>query len=112
MFGVSSGFDMVQVAAIFDYELLRSDMKKIKERKGLTYAEIAEKCGCHLQSVYKFVSGEYPELGDKLRYRFVWFVREHWIMLDRDERGKIPDIQQARYMTRIMQGVLPLEFKG
>ena len=65
----------------FDYDLLRRDVTKLKSTLGWTFAEVGDYCGCHMQSVYKFVSGEYPRVGHKLRMRFMWFVFDHWKVL-------------------------------
>jgi hypothetical protein len=98
--------DGVVLFETFDFELLRKDMREIKECCGLTYAEIGEQCGCHAQSVYKFLSGAYSQLGKKLLYRFAWFVREHWADLFPDGQ-KLPDISKPRYRITYQQPRLP-----
>lgn len=92
----TADYDVVGEA--FDYDLLRSDLLAIKRRCSMTYKEIAGVCGCNLQSVYKFCSGEYAHLGDKLRYRFVYFVRAHWNKLENPG-----DISKPRYRTEYRQ---------
>lgn len=85
----------------FDYDLMRDDILYIKSRMGYTYRDIGKMAGCHPQSVYKFLSGEYSTLGKNLRWKFGRFVQAHYP--DFPRRFSVKNIGSARYVVRLVQ---------
>jgi len=92
-----------QLGEKFDYALLRSDMLLVKEDLSLTYFDIGMEVGCHLQSVYKFLSGERTTLGKSLRYKFVYFVYRRW-----REVFQVDFPEEPRYLKGWRSVSLPL----
>lgn len=69
------GLKAIPNATVFtvDLDALALDMQERKTREKLTYRDIGDMCGCHLQTVYKFLSGD-RSIGGDLFAKFCKFA--------------------------------------